>query len=257
MRNRLLTPSAVVSHLLVGTVVAVCLVAGQWQLSRLAEVRAENAVLAAQMAAPPMPFEDVLAVDPAQHRELEYRRVTVSGVFLPEEEVLHRNRQYNNQSGFHVLTPLLFNGRDTVLVRRGWVPAMLDTPPVDLAPPESGVVTVTGVLEMPVSPPRFGAQDPSEGRLQRVFYADTARLDPQMSGNLFPMVIRIDTEPGPFSADALPVTLGRPLLEERNHRSYAVQWHIFAVLAAGTYGAWWFTRLRRTPDDVDPSSAAM
>jgi len=233
--------------MLVGAVIAVCLAAGQWQLSRLAEIRAENAVLTAQLAAPAVPLEDVMAAADADLAAFAYRRVTAVGEYVPKEEVLHRNRQYNNQAGFHILTPLRLSDSATVLVRRGWVPASLDTPPVTLAPPPPGEVTVTGVLELPVSPPRFGAKDAPEGRLERVFYADTARLDSQISGALFPLVIRIDDEPGPFSADALPVTLGRPVLEERNHRSYAVQWHIFAVLAAGTYGAWWYTRLKRAP----------
>jgi len=247
VRTRLLSPYAIVSHLLVGTVIAVCLAAGQWQLTRLAEVRTENAILASQLAAPPVPLNEVMQVAVDDLDQFAYRRVTVVGEYLPAEEVLHRNRQYNNQAGFHILTPLRISDTDTVLVRRGWVPASLDTPPVTLAPPPQGIVTVTGVLELPVSPPRFGAKDAPEGQLQRVFYADTARLDAQVSGELFALVIRIDTEPGPFRADALPVTLGRPALEERNHRSYAVQWHIFAVLAAVTYAAWWYTRLKRGP----------
>jgi len=255
VRTRLFTPQAILSHVLVGAVVVMCLAAGQWQLSRLAEVRAENVALAAQMAAPPLTFESLLAVPVDDLDQFAYRRVTVDGEYLPAEEVLHRNRQYNNQAGFHVLTPLRLSDTDTVLVRRGWVPAALDTPPVALAAPPAGQVTVTGVLELPVSPPRFGAQDAPEGRLERVFYADTARLDAQISGRLFPLVIRIDTEPGPFSADALPVTLGRPLLEERNHRSYAVQWHIFAVLATATYGAWWYTRLKRGAEPVTAGAA--
>lgn len=245
MRNRLLTPAAMLSHVLVGTVVVVCLAAGQWQLSRLAEVQAENQMLREQLAAPPIALTDLFGQSAADLEQFAYRRVSVVGEYLHGEEVLHRNRQYNNQAGFHVLTPLRINETDTVLVRRGWVPATLDTPPVALAAPPAGQVTVTGVLELPVSPPRFGPQDAPDGRLLRVFYADTARLDGQVSGRLFPLVVRIDAEPGPFSVDELPVTLGAPVLEERNHRSYAVQWHIFAVLAAATYGAWWYSRLKR------------
>lgn len=248
MRSRLFAPYAIVSHLAVGAVVAVCLFAGQWQLARLAEVQAENAVLAAQMAAPPIALRELLTFDRTELDTFAYRRVTVRGEYVPAEEVLHRNRQYNNQAGFHLLTPLMFTDTDTVLVRRGWVPASLDTPPVTLAAPPSGTVTVTGVLELPVSPPSFGARDASEGRLQRVFYADTSRLDAQISGRLFPLVIRIDATPGPFRVEDLPITLGSPELDERNHRSYAVQWHIFAVIAVVTYAAWWFTRLRRTPE---------
>jgi surfeit locus 1 family protein len=257
----LLRPAAIVSHLLVLTVVVTCVVLGQWQLDRLHTVREQNARAAERMAQEPVDLAalaDPGNTDAVDAAALEFRRVEVTGSFRPEEEVLQRNRQYRNQSGFHVLTPLELTDGGVVLVRRGWVPASLDQPPVDEAAPPAGQVTVVGVLERPVPQPSFGPQDPDDGRLDRVFHTDTARLDRQVDGSLFPMVLRVDTELENPSEDQLPFPAGPPELDEGSHLSYTVQWHIFAALAAITYAAWWWRRLHRddevTGDDQGSGS---
>lgn len=252
MLRDLLRPSAILSHLLVAVVVVTCIGFGQWQLDRLHEARATNARLEQRLAAEPADLATL--ADPAatsasalDEAALEFRRVTVTGTFRPEEEVLQRNRSYRNQTGFHVLTPLELEGGGVVLVRRGWVPSSLDTPPVTQAQPPSGAVSVVGVLERPVEQPGFGPQDPDEGVLERVFHTDTARLDGQITGTLFPMVLRIDTELDNPTEDQLPFPVGSPELNEGSHFSYTVQWHSFALLALITYVAWWWNRLRRRP----------
>lgn len=244
----LLRPAAIVSHLLVLTVIVTCVALGQWQLDRLHTVRDQNARAAERMAQEPVDLAaladpaNIAAVDDAA---LEFRRVEVTGEFRPDEEVLQRNRQHRNQTGFHVLTPLELTDGGVVLVRRGWVPASLDQPPVAEAAPPGGVVTVVGVLERPVPQPSFGPQDPDQGRLDRVFHTDTTRLARQVDGELFPMVLRVDTELDNPSEDQLPFPAGPPELDEGSHLSYTVQWHIFAALALVTYVAWWWVRLSK------------
>ena len=251
----LLRPTAIVSHLLVLTVVATCLALGQWQVDRLQTVREQNARATERMAQAPIDLAalaDPANTDTVDDAALEFRRVEVTGAFRPDEEVLQRNRQYRNQTGFHVLTPLELTDGGVVLVRRGWVPSSLDQPPVAEAAPPSGDLTVVGVLERPVAQPSFGPQDPDEGRLERVFHTDTARLDRQVHGRLFPMVLRIDAELDNPTEDQLPFPAGPPELDEGSHLSYAVQWHIFAVLALVTYVAWWWRRLTHDDDPGAP-----
>lgn len=252
MLRRLLRPSAIVSHLLVLTVVVTCVALGQWQLDRLQAARANNALAAERLGAEPADLEalaDPTQNGPIDEAALEYRRVEVTGTFRTDEEVLQRNRSLKNQSGFHVLTPLELTGGGVVLVRRGWVPASLEEPPVAEAAPPPGEVTVVGVLERPVDQPRFGAHDPDTGVLERVFHTDTSRLDRQVDGELFPMVLRVDAEVEHPTAADLPVPVGPPELDEGSHLSYALQWHIFAVLALVTYVLWW--RRRLSPDTHD------
>lgn len=260
MHSDLLRPRALLAHLLVLAVAATCVALGLWQLDRLGELQASNALATARMDDP---SADLAALaDPAgtavvDEEALEFRRVAVRGTFRPDQEVLQRGQQhpFSGQAGFHVLTPLELAHGGVVLVRRGWVPATLSEPPVAEAAPPAGEVTVEGVLERPVGQPGFGPQDPPEGHLERMFHTDTARLDGQVDGALFPMVLRIDAEPPAASVSELPVTVGPPVLDERNHFSYAMQWFAFATLAVITYGAWLWSRRRRgapdpRPDDV-------
>ncbi|MFA9429519.1 SURF1 family protein [Egicoccus sp. AB-alg2] len=251
MLKDLLRPTALLSHVLVLLVAVTCVALGQWQLDRLAQVRANNALLEERLQAPPVELATLVDERPVDEAGLEYRRVTARGIFRPEQEVLQRGAQHNNQQGFSVLTPLELEGGGVVLVRRGFVPSALDTPPVAEAAPPSGTVQIAGILERPVPQPDFGPQDPPGGDLARVFHTDTARLDRQVDGELYPMVVRVQTDEV-VAYDALPVPPEPPVLDERNHFSYAMQWHAFALLAVVTYGAWLWKR-RGRGDDPDAS----
>jgi cytochrome oxidase assembly protein ShyY1 len=195
MRSDLLRPRALLGHLLVLAVAATCVALGFWQLDRLGQVRDHNARLAERMEADPVDLGALVTAGDLDAAELEFRTAEVTGTFRPEEEVLQRGQQDpRGQQGFHVLTPLDLGDGTAVLVRRGWVPTGLDTPPVAEAAPPAGEVTVTGLLERSVPQPGFGPQDAPDGRLERVFHPDTDRLDRQVSGDLLPVVLRLDAD---------------------------------------------------------------
>ncbi|MTV25809.1 SURF1 family protein [Nitriliruptoraceae bacterium ZYF776] len=256
MLRTLLRPAAVVSHLLVLAVVVTCVVLGQWQLDRRGEARELNQRYEQRLAAEPVDVaelrEDPDGIDDAA---LEYRRVTVTGRFVAEDQVLQRNRSFQGQTGFDLLTPLEYAPDRTVLVRRGWIPSGQERPPVDQAPPPDGEVTVSGFLERSVPQPDFGARDAAEGPLTTVFHADVDRLSEQLPGEVFPMVVHLE-QPAPDTADALPRPQPAPEFDEANHLSYAVQWHSFALIALVGYVFWWRGRLRGrpgpSPDAVEP-----
>lgn len=242
--STLVQPWALLSHAIVLGVVTVLVTLGQWQVERLDQVRTSNALLAERAAAAPVDVIDLLTGRTLDEHAVEFRRVSVTGVFRPDEEVVQRNRIQRGLQGLDVLTPLDLGDGLTLLVRRGWVPTSMDTPPVSDAPPPTGLVTLTGILERSVTQPSFGARDPDDGVLQRIFHPDTARLDRQMSGTLLPVVLRMDALPG-ADATTLPTAPEAPGLDEGSHLSYAAQWHLFALLALGAYVLWWRARLRR------------
>jgi surfeit locus 1 family protein len=255
----LLRPSALLRHLLVAAVAVTCVLLGQWQLDRLAEVRESNERATARLADPAADLAALASSDagsPLDVEALEYRRVEVTGTYRTDEEVLQRNQELHGRSGFRVLTPLELEDGGVVLVIRGWVPPDLDEPPVAAAAPPTGVVTVTGVLERSTEQPAWGARDPEEGQLARVFHADTQRLDRQVDGTLFPMVLRTTEPIEAVTMDALPAAIGPPRFDEGNHLSYAMQWHIFGALAAITYGAWLWTQRRRGETGSRPNAPA-
>jgi surfeit locus 1 family protein len=253
MFRDLVRPKALLSHLLVLVVAGALAGLGLWQLDRLGQVRDNNALLAERLAAPPLDLADLVADSGVDEEALEYRSVTGAGVFRPEEEVLQRNREHQGQQGFHLLTPLELEDGGVVLVRRGWVPASLSEPPVAEAAPPEGTVEVAGILERPVAQPGFGARDPDDGVLARVFHTDTQRLNLQVEGELYPMVLRLQEQEPPLNdgPGELPAAIPAPELDEANHLSYALQWFSFAALALITYGAWLWTRQRRSGNGTD------
>ncbi len=256
MLRDLLRPKAILTHLLVLTVAVVCVQLGNWQFARLADVRANNDRLAERLEEPPADLAQLAGSDDAEvdPETLEFRTVEVTGVYQPDAEVLQRNRNHQGRQGFHLLTPLELTDGGVVLVRRGWVPAERSEPPVPDALPPEGSVTVTGVLERPVPQPSFGPQDPDDGVLERVFHTDTDRLDQQIDGELFPMVLRLENQdpPLPDLPGELPIAVGRPELDEANHLSYGLQWYSFAALAVIIYGAWLWTNHRGKATDRVP-----
>lgn len=249
-----------VLHVVVLAVVLGLVRLGTWQLSRHAEATERVAAQQEQLAADPVPVGDLLdglgLDDTDRLAALEFRRVTATGTYLPAEEVLQRGRSHQGRAGFHVLTPLALEQGGTVLVRRGWVPFDNDLrPPVPAAAPPEGTVTVEGYLERSIPQPTgpIAQRDPEEGELDIVFNADLARLGPQLTGELLPMLVHLEMQTPP-TAGELPVPAPRPPLDRGPHLSYAIQWFSFALIGAGMYAVW--LRRRATRDERAVSAEA-
>lgn len=253
----LLRPAALLSHVLVLAVVAVLVTLGQWQVQRLDERRDQNALLAERIAAPALSVEDLAGDPDLDEAALEYRRVTVTGTYLPEEELLLEGRERRGQSGRDSFLPLALDDGTSVLVRRGWVPRELGPPPLEDAAPPPGEVTVEGYLERSVPEPGFGPSNPPEGELAILQVPDVARIAPQLPGDTFPMIVRLTAQdPPPVASpdvaarglEPLPAVYEQVPFDEGSHLSYAVQWYSFALLALIAYVAYWIKRLRG-PDE--------
>src|SRR5690606_30859532 len=99
---------------------------GIWQLDRLEWRRGFNARVIAQANEPPIPL-DAAALDLDLY-SMEYRKVLVTGHYLPEDAVVLRNQVwttvYGNLVGHKLLMPLHVDGSDSaILIDRGWIPA--------------------------------------------------------------------------------------------------------------------------------------
>lgn len=257
----LLRPAALASHLLVLAVVAVLVTLGQWQVQRLEERRDQNERLEQRLAAPPVDVTELASRPSLDDAALEYRRVTVTGTYLPEEELLLEGRQLRGQSGRDSFLPLQLEDGTLVLVRRGWVPRELGPPPLEDAAPPAGEVTVEGYLERSVPEPGFGPRNPTEGELAVIQVPDVDRIAEQLPGPTFPMIVRLTAQdPPPVASDAvaargldaLPAIHPQEPFDEGSHLSYAIQWHTFALLALIAYVAFWRARLRDEGDTGSP-----
>ncbi|MTV27597.1 SURF1 family protein [Nitriliruptoraceae bacterium ZYF776] len=255
MLRTLLGPKALLSHLLVLAVAGALVTLGQWQFERLDQRRSINARLEERLAAVPIDLDEL--EPPIDTAALEYRRVTATGTYLIDEELLLRGRQWRGQAGFDVFTPLELVDGTLVLVRRGWVPREFDEPPVAQAEPPVVEVTVHGYLEQSVPEPSFGPQNPEEGELSIIQVPDLERIAPQLPDPLLPMTLTLLEQDPPQVAsqelaasglDPLPRARGHEPPDEGSHLAYAVQWYAFGLLALVAYIAYWTKRLRGRDD---------
>jgi surfeit locus 1 family protein len=232
MARSLLEPRWILGALLALVVAAGCASLGLWQLRRLDERRAFNASVERAVGSAPVPLSQAVAQanDPA---DLAYRRVSISGIYDPEREVVVFGRTLAGLTGSEVLTPLVRDGGTAVMVDRGWVPLNLDTPPVAGAAPPRGRVQAEGILWPPEAEGEVDAGAAPVAQLGRI---DLGRLRAQLPYRIEPVYLRLLAQRPPNSL-ALPKPVPLPALDEGPHMSYAVQWFIFGSVAVIGYGA--------------------
>ncbi|MDP8969442.1 MAG: SURF1 family protein [Actinomycetota bacterium] len=247
MYRFLTSPRWLVGHVVVLGVVVLFANLGLWQLRRLEQVRGHNALVAARLSSRPQPLQAVLGAAGGDPRAVVFRRATVSGRYLSDQELLLGPRSRDGRPGYHVLTPLETGDGRVLLVDRGWVPYELDEPPVRQAAPPDGQVRVSGILLQSPPPPRFAPQPPARGRLDLVLRVDVSRLQAQFDPPLYPLYLQLGDQV-PAQPD-LPLASVAPELDEGNHFSYAVQWFLFAAVALVGYAALLYRTAREQDAD--------
>lgn len=253
----LLTPRWLITTLMVIAAVAGMVRLGIWQLDRLAERRAFNARVSAQVGAPELSLNGALAhgeVTGPQLMEMEYRPAVVTGTYDPQNEIILRNQVYESRPGYHLLTPLRVEGTDqAVIVDRGFIPLEESSPAARAKYAQAGSVTVRGVIRQPHVPRFFGVPDPTlapgETRLDAWNAINVARLQEQVGYPLLPVYLLASPDPeltgGPLAS------LDTPDLSEGPHMGYAIQWFTFAaLLAAGYPYFFWRQTTAKTRDAI-------
>lgn len=121
--------------------IALTLAAANWQLNRAHEKEALAAKLEALAGDAPI----ALTSAEAKAEDLEWRRVTASGRFVPRYAVFIDNRIRGGVAGYHVVMPLAIGGGSRhVLVNRGWIPGSPDRARLPQVHTPEGTVRITG-----------------------------------------------------------------------------------------------------------------
>ncbi|MGB5187197.1 MAG: SURF1 family protein [Acidimicrobiia bacterium] len=201
---------------------------GMWQLRRLDERRALNTTIASRMAEDPVELALLLATEGADPEALEYRRVTAVGTYNAEHEILLQARTLNGVSGHNVVTPLVMRGQ-SLAVNRGWVPIDSQGPPVPEATPPEGTVAVVGILRVSETRGPTGVLE-DDGSYRKIGRLDLGLLAPQWGPALIPVYLQLESQDPP--QDQYPTPLPPPETGEGAHLSYAIQWFVFAAVAA-------------------------
>lgn len=122
---------------------------GLWQYHKAQQKMAVQAVYAQAKinGALPFPLKLQAGLSPT---DWQYKKVTVSGVYVPQYQFLLDNQVENNRVGFHVITPLKVAGSEQhVLVNRGWVAGSSTHSELPSVATPSGVQTVVGQVWVP------------------------------------------------------------------------------------------------------------
>jgi surfeit locus 1 family protein len=216
---------------------------GIWQLDRLKEREALNALIAVQVNAPRLDLNTYLLsrADPAGLTGMQYRQVSARGEFDATQAVALRNQIWLNEAGqkqlgAHLITPFHLSGSDrSILVDLGWIPQeAVDSGKLRQYVP-SGEVTIQGVIQISQNHASIGIRTdpPADGtRLVAFYSANVARIGAQIPYPLLPVLFQQEPSEvvqGPPYPQALEADLSNG-----PHLSYAIQWFSFTmVLGAG------------------------
>ena len=237
MDRRLLQPKWLLAHAGVLAIAVVFVQLGFWQLSRHQDRVEQNELGESRLGAPVAQLDELLASS-GQVESFEFRRVEATGEYAPDLEVLIRSRVHLGTAGFHVVTPLVGEGSEAVLINRGWIPLSMDQPPVAARPP-SGLVTVEGWVELSERKPPLGPEDPPEGVLDTLNRVDIDRIAQQLPMDVTPVYVVRIAEDG----EELPIPVRQPAFDDQGpHLAYAIQWFGFA--AVGLIGYFFLARRR-------------
>jgi len=236
MYRFMLRPKWIGFHLLVLATIVTMINLGFWQLRRLDQRQAFNALIEQRYDLPPEPLDELLDpdIDPA---DIEWRPVTTSGTYLPDEVILIANRSQGGRAGLNVVVPMQIDDGRILLVNRGFIPLARETPP---AVPASEVEIVARLRQSQEK--RLGQlSDASDGDLEIAQRVDIERLATQLPGEVVPMYVDL-IQSTPPELGGLPEPVAAPTLGEGNHLSYAVQWFIFSIAVA----VGWVLAVRRS-----------
>lgn len=200
---------------------------GSWQVQRLfwkldLIARVDARVHAAPMPVPPQSEWLGISAD-----KDEYRRVTATGTFAHDREVLVQ-AVTERGAGFWVMTPMVLADHTTVLINRGFVPSDRREASTRADGQISGPVPVTGLLRL--TEPGGGflrTNDPAAGRW---YSRDTGAIARAKGlANVAPYFIDADATPNP---GGLPIG-GLTVVSFRNsHLVYAATWYVLALMSA-------------------------
>jgi cytochrome oxidase assembly protein ShyY1 len=211
-----------------------------WQLGKNTRTSRANDQIAHSLTAEPVPVTSLLA----QHgSDDEWRRVTASGHYLRDVQVLARLRVVDGQPAFEVLVPFVVDGGPTILVDRGYVRPLEGSRVPRIPPPAADPVTITARIRN--SEPRAVGKDPLRlDGVEQVYSINTQQVG-QLTGTQLadPYLQLLENQPGGLGVVPLPHLDAGPYL------SYGIQWIAFGIVAPIGLGYFIYSEIRERRRD--------
>lgn len=219
------------ANLFLGLAVVLALVfirLGIWQVSRLQEKRAINAVAAERRGQPVVDLDDPAQAATVAGAGIQNRRVMITGRYDAAAEVVLRGQIVQGVPGVRFVTPLRpLRGDTAILVQRGYVSSP-DAQTIDPAKfVEDGVVRVAGIgLTLPDS--GVLGQPMEKDGITTWRRVDLAALRARLP---YPVAGYYILQTPDSALPKLPRRDDAPAFDEGAHLSYAIQWFAFATIA--------------------------
>jgi cytochrome oxidase assembly protein ShyY1 len=203
-----------------------CALLSNWQFSRREEALADMAQVAKNYDASPVAIDDVATVDSFDQAN-QWRQVKLSGHYLVRNSVLVRNRPLDGQPGFLQVVPFqLLDGR-LIAIERGWVASDSNyLPPKQVPLPSAEEQNI--VARLRPAEPTLGRSAPL-GQLGTINIDELVKSQGIKDRIFSKLYARIASEQ--IAMADKPKSLSKPVLDEGNHLSYALQWIMFALMA--------------------------
>lgn len=234
--------------LVASTFAVACIALASWQIDRRSQAVSKIERVAQNYDLKPVPIDEMFLQDSESIVTYEWRNVELTGKYLVEDSLLVRNRAIAGQPGFVQLVPFSLVTGEIVLIERGWIAADSDLNPTRAFLPSESEKSIIARVRLGEAIPN---RDSPLGQLTSINLPEIKELVEFELETYF--YLRLVTESPAESS--YPQPLSRPVLDEGNHLSYAVQWLIFAVM--GFFALFWairqeqeFRRIERDPTYV-------
>jgi surfeit locus 1 family protein len=215
-------------------ILLLCLGLGIWQMERREWKRDILDRIAANQAAAPMAFDELIKGDPLRR---EYGKAAVSGTFLYDREFHLAARSRGNEVGIQIVTPLRTEDGRIVLFDRGWVPSEKKDPATRIQGQVQGTVKLTGVVRRTQEQRQFAPDNAPERNIW--FHVDVPRMRKLAGGAPDPVLdsffLEADATPNP---GGLPLGGQTQLAIPNDHLQYAITWFLLALALIGVYLAY-------------------
>jgi cytochrome oxidase assembly protein ShyY1 len=221
-----------------------------WQLGKNTKTSRENSQISHSMTADPVPLTSILPQQDSSAPDDQWRKVTATGRYLPDAQVLARLRVVEAEPAFEVLVPFVVDGGPTVLVDRGYVRPVQGSKVPAIAPPPAGSVTITARLRdsEPVAP---GKEPFREDGTQQVYSISTTQVKAvtgvPLAGSYLQLV---EDQPGGLGVIPLPHLEAGPFL------SYGIQWIAFGIIAPIGLGYFVYSEVKQRRREKAAKDAA-
>jgi cytochrome oxidase assembly protein ShyY1 len=224
-----------------------CYWLGRWQFHRLHDRETSNAQITRNLKAAPAPVDDVLTVGRPAGEAAEWRRVTATGTYVPDESVIVRYQTRDGTSGVDVVTPLRTDAGPLLMVDRGWMQtANSGAEKVHPPAPPPGKVTVVGYTRTDAT---GGAAQVTDRSTRAISSAEIAKT---VDGRVYTGFVDAAKESPAPSKRLVPAEL--PDLGNGPHFFYGLQWWFFGLLAVFGFGYLAYDERRRLARGEQPGS---